>query len=122
MYYAGGRPPSQATRDAAAAGADAYRWHELCIGSRVHVYGRSMLIHDMDDATRTWFVNEGGLSPEQLAPIHVSGFDGWAVDWWRNASVSISEDCFAVCAVTTCRGHICVLCCCQNPTFHARQL
>jgi hypothetical protein len=66
---AGARPPSACSR--AEQQPEHYHWSELRIGAAVHVYGRQLLLLDCDDSTRAWYLQQGGLSEEQLAPLDV---------------------------------------------------
>jgi hypothetical protein len=67
--YTGGRPAAQTDRDGGQHGY--YHWQEFTIGTHVHVYGRDMLVIDMDDFTRRWYEDQLGCKPQDLRPIEV---------------------------------------------------
>jgi hypothetical protein len=46
-------------------------WQELRLGMTVHVYGRELLVLDCDEFTRSWYMQNEGLSSAQLQPVQV---------------------------------------------------
>lgn len=59
-----------------------YHWSELAIGGLVQVYGRSMLIYDMDRSTKGWYAQRMGAREADMRPIPV----GHALCWSRSAN------------------------------------
>ncbi|MEW5310499.1 MAG: hypothetical protein WDW38_002293 [Sanguina aurantia] len=65
----GGRPMSPEARRKLAL--QHYHWTELRIGGLVQVYGRSMLIYDMDRSTKGWYAQHMGAREADMRPIPV---------------------------------------------------
>ena len=69
VYEVGVRPMSASAR--ARAKYEYYGFRDLKIGATVMVYGRPLLLHDCDDFTKKWLLQNMGVPAAELEPIPV---------------------------------------------------
>lgn len=69
VYSLGAPPMSEDTRRRVRH--EFYNWTELRVGGVILVYGRPLQIHDCDEFTRSFYIQELGLSDQDFVPLPV---------------------------------------------------